>query len=58
MNCLLISCGATQSLLKSHENAESEIRLYSSEIERLKELSRKVIDGATTTAAQHYVCCR
>ena len=43
-----------QSLLKSHEKAENEIRSYSSEIDRLKELSRKVIEGSTTSTP-HYV---
>ena len=43
-----------QGLLKSHENTENEIRLYSTEIERLKELSRKVNDGYTTSTP-HYV---
>ena len=43
-----------QSLLKSHEKAENEIRSYGSEIDRLKELSRKVVEGSTT-APPHYV---
>ena len=47
-------CVYVQSLLKSHEKAESEIRSYSSEIDRLKELSRKVIEGSTS-ALPHYV---
>ena len=33
-----------QSILQSHEKVENEVKAYSSEIERLKELSRKVIE--------------
>ena len=33
-----------QSILQSHEKVENEVRAYSSEIDRLKELSRKVIE--------------
>ena len=50
----------TQSLLQSHEKVDTEIKTYNSEIERLKELSKKVIEGASTTPAfvsHRYVLC-
>ena len=47
-------CGV-QSLLKSYEHVQSEIQSYSSEVDRLNELSRKVIEGSTTSTP-HYVC--
>ena len=52
----LCLCSQThkQSLRKSHEKVEHEIHSYSSEIDRLKELSRKVIEGSTAST-QHYV---
>ena len=37
-------CGHAQSILQSHEKVEKEVKAYSSEIDRLKELSRKVIE--------------
>ena len=46
----------TQSLLQSHEKVEAEIRTYSSEIDRLKELSKKVIEGASVAPAFVSVC--
>ena len=38
-----------QSLLENHEWVESEVKGYSSEIERLKVFSRKVIEGSTSS---------
>ena len=43
----MIVCSFSQSLLQSHEKVEGEIRSYSTEVDRLKELSKKVIEGAT-----------
>ena len=40
-----------QSLLQSHERVANEVKALSSEIERVKELSRKVIEGASTSLA-------
>ena len=34
-----------QTLLQSHERMETEVKAYNSEIERLKEMSRKVFEN-------------
>lgn len=46
-----------QSLLKSHEKVETEVRAFCSEVDRVKELSRKVTDGATSLAFVSFYCC-
>ena len=46
-----VAISPTQSLLQSHEKVEAEIGTYSSEIVRLKELSKKVIEGASVAPA-------
>lgn len=45
-----------QSLLKSHEKVENEIRTFCSEVDRVKELSRKVIKGASSLAFVSFSC--
>ena len=39
-----------QSLLENHERVGSEVKAYSSEIERLKDISRKVIEGTSSSS--------
>ena len=47
-------CGTSESsakgLLQNHERLQGEIKGYNTEIERLKELSKKVASSASTTA--------
>lgn len=38
-----------QSLLASHEKTEAEVKVYSTEIERLKAMSSKVIQGTSSS---------
>ncbi len=38
-----------QGLLENHERVESEVKTYSTEIERLKQFSRKVIEGSSSS---------
>lgn len=45
---------SAKALLQNHERLQLEIRAYSNEIDRLKELSKQVASSATTTAT--FVC--
>ena len=43
---LMWPCVCLQGLLQSHEKVETEVKAYNSEVDRLKTLSRKIVESS------------